>query len=102
MSLPFRFVESKDFRELLMHLQPRFDVLSRSTLRHEIWELYEEEKGKLKRILLKHGGRVCLTTDTWTSIQNINYMSLTTHYIDSDWKLQKKILYFTQISKHTG
>ncbi|WVZ16903.1 hypothetical protein V8G54_009885 [Vigna mungo] len=52
--LPFRFVENEDFRDLLWSLQPRFEVPSCTTLRHEIWELYEEEKAKLKMFLSKH------------------------------------------------
>ena len=41
-------------------------------------------------------------TDTWTSIQNINYMCLTVHWIDIDWKLNKRILNFCPISSHKG
>ncbi|WVY97701.1 hypothetical protein V8G54_029852 [Vigna mungo] len=51
--LPFRFVENEDFRDLLWSLQPRFEVPSRTTLRREIWKLYEEEKTKLKMFLSK-------------------------------------------------
>ena len=39
--------------------------------------VFFEENERLKRAL--KGSRLCLTTDTWTSIQNINYMSLTAH-----------------------
>ena len=46
--------------------------------------------------------RVCLTTDTWTSIQRINYMCLTAHYIDNNWTLKKKILNFCPIYSHKG
>ena len=45
---------------------------------------------------------VCLTTDTWTSIQNMNYMSLTVHFVDADWVLHKKIIKFCQITDHKG
>ena len=45
---------------------------------------------------------VCLTTDTWTSIQNFNYMSLTVHFIDCHWTLQKKIIKFCKITDHKG
>ena len=62
--LPFRFVEDEDFRDFVRSLQPRFEVPSRTTLRREMWELYEEEKAKLKFFLSKQCGRVCLTTDT--------------------------------------
>ncbi|CAA7023974.1 unnamed protein product [Microthlaspi erraticum] len=50
----------------------------------------------------KHRGSVCLTTDTWTSIQNINYMCLTAHYVDESWNLKKKIINFCQIFSHKG
>ena len=42
--LPFRFVEDEDFRDFVRSLQPRFEVPSRTTLRREMWELYEEKK----------------------------------------------------------
>jgi hypothetical protein len=49
--------------------------------------MYEREKLVLKNCL--KGKRVCLTIDTWTSIQNVGYMCVTTHLIDSDWKIHK-------------
>ena len=41
-----------------------------------------------------------MTTDTWTSIQNLNYMVVTAHFIDGDWTYQKKILNFYLITNH--
>lgn len=46
--------------------------------------------------------RVSITTDTWTSIQNINYMVVTAHFMDNDWKLHKRIINFTKINSHKG
>ena len=43
-----------------------------------------------------------MTTDTWTSIQNLNYMVVTAHFIDGDWTYQKKILNFCPIAYHKG
>ena len=37
---------------------------------------------------------VSLTTDTWTSIQNMNYICVKAHYIDEGWELNKKIEIF--------
>jgi hypothetical protein len=42
--------------------------------------------------------RVCLTTDTWTSIQNINYMYITAHFIDPKWTLHKRLLALRQVA----
>ena len=36
----------------------------------------------------------------WTSVQNINYMVITAHFIDDDWNLHKRILNFCQIANH--
>lgn len=44
------------------------------------------------------GQRVTITIDTWTSIQNINYMVVKAHFLDSDWKLHKRIINFSKIN----
>ncbi|XP_052119311.1 zinc finger BED domain-containing protein RICESLEEPER 2 [Arachis duranensis] len=100
--LPFRFVKSLKFRKFVHALQARFKVPSRTTLARDIGALYAEEKMKLQDFLSANCGRVCLTTDTWTSIQNFTYMSLTAHFVDLDWKLHKKILNFCQVTSHLG
>lgn len=43
-----------------------------------------------------------LTIDTWTSIQNVYYMILTSQFIDTEWRMQKRILNFCQIANHKG
>ncbi|KAM6564201.1 hypothetical protein CsatB_030096 [Cannabis sativa] len=98
--LPFRHVESEGFRQLIRQLEPRLETISRMTIARDIYQLYLDEKEVIRGVLKKV--RVSLTTDTWTSIQNINYMCLTAHWIDSDWKLQKRIINFCQITDHKG
>ena len=58
------------------------------------------EKNKLKNAL--RGRKLCLTTYAWTSIQNFNYMGLTCHFVDDNWKLHKKILNFCIVDNHKG
>nr|KJB09837.1 hypothetical protein B456_001G170000 [Gossypium raimondii] len=60
------------------------------------------ERVKIKQLLRSSCSRVCLTTDTWTSLQRVNYLCITAHFIDNDWKLNKKILNFCPISSHKG
>ena len=66
----------------------------------DVIDIYGVEREKLRGVL--KGRRVCLTTNTWTSIQNLCYMSLTCHFIDDDWKLHKRILNFCQVEDHKG
>ncbi|PON31370.1 Ribonuclease H-like domain containing protein [Parasponia andersonii] len=81
---------------------PKLDPPLRITITRDIINLYNDEKKKLKSYYVKNSQRLSLTTDTWISIQNVNYMVLTGHFIDSEWKMQKRILNFCQIPNHKG
>ena len=65
-------------------------------------QVYESEKKKLKKNL-KGVEHVSLTSDCWTSSQTVGYMCLTLYYISSDWKLQSRIISFSDLDPpHTG
>uniref|UniRef100_A0A7N0UF14 Uncharacterized protein n=1 Tax=Kalanchoe fedtschenkoi TaxID=63787 RepID=A0A7N0UF14_KALFE len=100
--LPFSFVEHNGFRNFMSRCCPMFAMPSHPTVRRDISEIFQDQRRILKLILKESNIKVCITTDTWTSLQNINYMSVTGHFIDSDWKLHKKILNFCPISSHRG
>lgn len=97
---PFSIVEDEGFSEFIWDLNPKFKLPTRWTVARDCLKIYADEAKSLKSLL--KGQRVSLTTDTWTSVQNINYMCLTAHWVDKDWKLVKKILNFCQISNHKG
>ncbi|KAK4605841.1 hypothetical protein RGQ29_000218 [Quercus rubra] len=101
--LPFRFVEGYGFQRYATTLQPKLrirDISSRQTVARDVISIYGVEREKLRGAL--KGRRVCLTMDTWTSIQNMCYMSLTGHFIGDDWKLHKRILNICQVEDHKG
>ena len=98
--LPFSFVENQGFRRFFNVFQPNFNIPSHFTVAKDVSQIYFEEKDKLRNAL--RGRMLCLTTDTWTSIQNFNYMCLTCHFIDDDWKLHKRILNFYIVDNHKG
>ena len=100
--LPFKFVEGKGFKRCMLLACPRFRIPSRWTIVRDCYQIYIDEKISLKRFLKSFSQRVSLTTDAWTSLQKINYMCLTVHFLDTDWKLNKKILNFFPISSHRG
>lgn len=102
--LPFRYVEFEKVRERDKYLNPECKPICRQTAALDVYRRYEVEKEKLKGLLEKHRGRVCLTADLWVSKpQNTGYICLTVHYIDDDWRLDNKILEFCEMkSPHTG
>ncbi|KAL4030804.1 hypothetical protein IC575_009056 [Cucumis melo] len=104
--LSFKFVDGKGFKKFVDILtcgnHTRFVVPSRFTVARDVLKLYVNEKNRLRDMFVKNKYRVSFTTNCWTSTQNINYMVLTAHFIDSDWKLHKRILSFSPIENHKG
>ena len=101
--LSFRHVEGYGFKKYVTTLQLKLrlkDISSRQTMTRDVIGIYNSEREKLRKSL--KGCRVCLTMDTWTSIQKLNYMCLTCHFVDDAWKLHKKILNFCQVEDHKG
>ncbi|KAJ9544901.1 hypothetical protein OSB04_024608 [Centaurea solstitialis] len=81
---------------------PRFKISSRWTVSRDIFGIYCEEKTNLKKLFKPSTQRFSLTTDTWTSIQRINYMCITAQFIDHEWKLNIKVISFVRILLHKG
>lgn len=99
---PFSVVEGEGFKFLCKQLQPQFTVPSRYTVARDCFKMYVEEKNRLKSFFRSECNRVALTTDCWTSVQNLNYIVLTAHFIDNEWKYQKRIISFSIIPNHKG
>ena len=98
--LPFKFVEHQGFQEFMEIVKPRFPIPHRTTIVRACIKICYSEVDILRRAFV--GQWVYVTTDTWTSIQNLNYMVVTAHFIDGDWTYQKKILNFCPIANYKG
>lgn len=98
--LPFSFVEKKGFNRVMSLACPRFQMPSRHTVTRDLDKLYEDEKVKLRKLLASSSSRVCLTTDTWSSVQKNSYMCVTAHFVDDGWVLRKKVIHFHPITSH--
>ncbi|XP_050915051.1 zinc finger BED domain-containing protein RICESLEEPER 2-like [Lathyrus oleraceus] len=99
---PFSAVEGEGFKFYSKVMQPQFTIPSRRTVARDCFQLYLDEKQKLKAFFKSDCNRVALTTDCWTSIQNLNYLTLTAHFVDNEWKYQKRIISFTVIPNYKG
>ncbi|CAK8541604.1 unnamed protein product [Lathyrus sativus] len=101
MDIPFERVDHAGFHNFMSVVLPRFKVPSSIELVHDILRLWGTEKTRLKKFLSQNCQRVCLTIDMWTSSENFCYMCLTAHFIDNDWKMNKKVLNFSQVISHS-
>jgi hypothetical protein len=80
---------------MIKYLHPDAPLISRNTLKADLKNLHMREKQKVKFMLNGCPGRICLTSDLWTSLTTDGYMCLTAHFIDKNWVLTKKVLIFS-------
>ena len=99
---PFHMIEHELFLILMKSVNPRIEPISRITLKNDYIKMYYLEKKKIRQMFTIID-RINLTYDCWTSNQNIGYMCLTAHYLDSNWILQTKVINFLHlVTPHTG
>lgn len=97
---PLAMVNHVGFKVFVKDLQPLFEV--NSAIELDCMEIYGKEKQKVYEVMSRSHGRINLAVDMWTSPEQAEYLCLTAHYIDEDWKLQKKILNFVSLDpSHT-
>jgi len=99
---PFRLVEGEGFKHFCRTLQPQFAFPSRFTIPRDCFKLYLEEKLRLRALFRSYCSRVALTTDCWTSVQNLGYLVLTAHFVDNEWNYVKRIFSFSGVPNHRG
>ena len=100
--LPFNFVEYDLFNILMRTAAPQYQKISRTTARNDCLKSYDVEKKKLMKAL-KPMDKISITTDIWKFGQKISYMVIIAHFIEHEWKLQKRVLNFVDVPPpHSG
>ncbi|KAL3824514.1 hypothetical protein ACJIZ3_020543 [Penstemon smallii] len=89
---PLHIVEHPGFIAFVQNLQPRFDMVSFNTVQGDCVATYLREKQSIQKEIEGIPGRICLTLDLWSSSRTIGYMFLTGQFVDSDWKIHRKLL----------
>ncbi|XP_028753930.1 zinc finger BED domain-containing protein DAYSLEEPER [Neltuma alba] len=89
---PLHMVEHPGFVAFVQNLQPQFNMVTFNTIQGDCVATYLSEKQNLMKYFEGLPGRFCLTLDMWTSSQSVGYVFITGHFVDSDWKLQRRIL----------
>ena len=93
-NFPYKFVEYPELRTWISYLCPDAIMIYRNTVKADIGRMYIKEKTMLKELLVSIPSMICLTSDLWTSINTEGLISLTTHFVDLNWKLNSKLLNF--------
>ncbi|KAK1900575.1 putative AC9 transposase [Dissostichus eleginoides] len=89
--LPISFVEGGGFLEFMASLEPDYRVPGRTTMTKRIEKLYKDKAEDLRRSL-STVSKVSITTDGWTALTTESYVTITCHYIDSEWEMKSAVL----------
>ena len=89
---PFTLLDHPQFKRFCNYLaQCEARIPSSMSGRRGLEKVFEDERDKLQE-LLRPIERVSLTTDTWTTRNNVVVLGIYIHWIDDMWKLQEKVL----------
>ncbi len=78
-------------------------MVCRKTIKNDCLKAFKEEKRSLQAMFTNSKSKISLTSDMWTSNRTVGYICITTHFIDEEWKPQKRIVKFTAMeTPHTG
>ena len=101
--LALSLVEYDGFRRFVSSLNPSFKMICRKTVKEDCMKAFKEEKRNLRAMFKNAKSRFSLTSDLWTSNQTVGYICITAHFIDEEWKPQKRIVKFAAMeTPHTG
>jgi len=100
---PFKIVEDSGFIEFVKALNPSYELPNRNTIsKVHIPAMYERCLGEMKE-LVSTIESACLTTDCWISRNNESFMTITIHFIDSEFILKSILLECRSFNfNHTG
>jgi Domain of unknown function (DUF4413)/hAT family C-terminal dimerisation region/BED zinc finger len=95
---PLHVVEQPSFLAFVESLQPRFQVHDATSVEAEVLSLYHKEKNNLMQVFSSIPGRISLAISLWTTSQTLGYVALHGQFIDSEWKLHRRMLNFLMVT----
>ena len=104
MRLPLTFGEDPRFVHFMhKYVQLAYHKIPKTISYNSVIKCYKNEKQLIIKEFNNHSSIVSMTSNIWTNQRNESFTCVTTHYIDSNWKLHKKISGFHKIfHSHDG
>ena len=105
--LPFNHFDNVKLTEIIKtRLQPRYQHVSRTTLRSDAFKLWKTAKKEIIEGFREYKYGVSITTDTWTAPHGTanSYLAVTAHWFNPEsWLLMKRTIAFKIFGyPHTG
>ncbi|KAF0914339.1 hypothetical protein E2562_028219 [Oryza meyeriana var. granulata] len=91
-------VEDRAFTAFIKSLQPRFRMVDVDTIEGQVHAVYQKEKENLMHVFNSMPGRIGLTVGLWTTSQTLGYISLAAQFIDTEWRVHRRMVNFMMVS----
>ena len=99
---PLQIVGGEGFKALVAFCEPNYDLPRRKFVTCYREHMHADLISRMKSVLTTTEF-LSLTSDIWTSAANESYMSVTAHFIDNSWCLNRMVLPTLPLEDtHTG
>lgn len=85
---PINMVNGEAFQALMRYLEPGYHLPSDTHFTNLIERMYAAVKEKVCHQFSEKAEHLSITGDIWTSIATHAYLTVTVHYLDSEWELK--------------
>jgi hypothetical protein len=85
---PLSIVENREFRKLINLLNSRYMLPSRKLIGTTLIPNLYESTRKMIETILSHTKYVSITSDNWTSLNTVSFITVTVHFFDIDFNLK--------------
>ena len=101
---PFNMIETHEYSKTIQTLiNLQFKSWFGNTVKRGIMKKFQIDRENLKKYFANFEGKICLTSDIWTFLMHRGFLCISTHYIDSELILNKRIISFKTINTpHSG
>ncbi|KAL5723936.1 hypothetical protein ACHQM5_007269 [Ranunculus cassubicifolius] len=90
----FNMAETPAFVNFCRLGNPQLKPIPSRIVRNVVMKFFGEEKPMLKSLLKTTPGRICISVNSWTTEEGRGYTCIAAHYVDADWKLNKRVISF--------
>ncbi|KAK3212173.1 hypothetical protein Dsin_016879 [Dipteronia sinensis] len=92
---PINFGDCVFFQEFITSaFCPQMQIVYRTTTRNDLIKIFKTQRDDLTAELQHLTVSIALTSDIWNACSKHDYLCVTGHYLDSECRIQKKILGF--------